>query len=202
MQFLALALLALPALVAAAPTQTYTPSWSHFATEEANKNAPFYDLTEYGIKNGVLPKNYNLANGTGIVYDANASWELFQEVLAGKWNRTNVPDYTDALAKRNTDACGGIDFQLSGSCGGFSYSNQCVDPATCVNQGGCQWSSVNVFSVSNAYITFWASSACNGSKGSFNPHCNQNTGQGCQLNLQWKSFRVYGGCHDNDQSNC
>jgi hypothetical protein len=93
MLFFSLAILASSTLAAAAAlAQSYQPTWAHFATEEANKVAPFYDLSRFGIQGGQFPKTYDLLNGTAIVYNAEASWKTFQEILAGKHDRTNIPD--------------------------------------------------------------------------------------------------------------
>jgi hypothetical protein len=48
--------------------------------------------------------------------------------------------------------------------------------------------------VDSAYVTFWANSVCNGAKGSLNPTCGK--GQSCDLDILYRSFRTYDGCHD------
>ena len=187
--------------VSFATASGYSPGWEHFSTEAANKAAPFLDLSAYGIQGGQLPKVYDIRGGN-FTYLPIESQYAFDEIKAGLRNRTATPDSTEdnSVDKRT---CNDIDLDLTGNCADFTYSSTCVSAGSCIaTNSGCIWKEVTVYSVQQAYITFWTSTGCNGGKGSFNPTCDTGSSQSCSLNNNYASFRAYSGCHSQDASNC
>ncbi|KAL2061405.1 hypothetical protein VTL71DRAFT_7678 [Oculimacula yallundae] len=186
-------------LVIAGPVK-FEPTFAHFSTEAANKGAPSFDLSPWGYSNtgGALPRAYDLSSGANLTYVPEKSWERFLEIKAGRFNAsatTLAASPAGGLAERGCDSIH-FDMVAFGGCTA-SYQNTCVTSNTCyANTCNATWQYIYVYSVQSAYITFWTSKACNGDKGSINPHCGSGSTQSCTLNRSFNSLRLYSGCHD------
>ncbi|KAJ6014419.1 hypothetical protein N7540_009010 [Penicillium herquei] len=69
----------------------------------------------------------------------------------------------------------------------------------CHTASNAPWHYAVVYSITDAYITFWKSDVCNGRKASFNPVCeyydDPSDSEVCVFNFKPKSFRAYSGRH-------
>lgn len=105
-------------LVSTSPTPSpFNPSRAHFASEDINKAAPFYDLSAFGVHTGQLPRVYDISTGN-FTYLPDASYDMFLEVKAGLRNLTAPAPVaeTGGIEKR---VCESIHFYVFGSCGAF-----------------------------------------------------------------------------------
>ncbi|KAJ5426551.1 hypothetical protein N7465_001621 [Penicillium sp. CMV-2018d] len=168
----------------------------HFATEELNKAAPHYDLSNWGYYGGQLPKVYDITNNN-YTYIPELSFQEFNDIISGKQNASSngllaKPEDLDLEQKYNTNQ---VVFSMMGENGRDGYLIN-ADQA-CHTGSHTPWYYISVHYAADAYITFWQSAVCNGHKGSFNPVCgNQDEpGQICNFNFQASSFRAYSGCH-------
>ena len=140
------------ALLGTAVQASYEVSFhTHFANEAANKAAPYYNLSQYGILGGQLPKVYNLGNSTP-VYDAEASFHEFQDILSGKSN-VSFPKTTTHRSRDNSNA---LYMKLIGeNC--YDTYGQVIDDSQCLTGSCSPWYFVVIYYIDNGFITFWYS---------------------------------------------
>lgn len=167
----------------------------HFATEELNKAAPYYDLSIWGYYGGQLPKVYDITN-SNYTYVPELSFQEFNDIISGKQNASSgliAPPASLSLEKRyNTNQ---LAFSLVGESGRDGYLIN--TDRVCRSGSHAPWYYIIVYYAGEGYITFWKSARCNGHKGSFNPVCNvqEDGGQVCDFKFTPSSFRAYSGCH-------
>lgn len=175
----------------------------NFATEKLNINSPFFDLSEFGYFGGQLPKVYGLNhNDSGPVYLPEESFKEFKSILSGT-NNASAEFITQQKAlkanvKRTT--YGYLSMLLRNTAGGGNTFAIEANHEICHTGDHAPWHYVVIYSITDAYITFWKSDVCNGHKGSFNPVCNyyDDPSEVCVFNFKPKSFRAYSGCHHTD----
>lgn len=184
-------------------------TYANFASHEANIASHGYDLSAWGYVGGQLPKVYRLGSNKTLDYRPKESYEEFKKIIAGTKNftmttepakiaRTLTSAKQGSAIPRGKRACQMMVFQLEGNSPDCEYNfySTCIDPSQCYH-GHCPWTSVNVYYNDNSFVTFWQSSDCNGHHGSFNPICNTNSDQGCNLNFSPSSFGTKTDCHSN-----
>ncbi|KAK6076680.1 hypothetical protein SCUP234_07075 [Seiridium cupressi] len=167
----------------------------HFATEDHVKRAPAHDMSEFGYFSGMLPRVYDLTHPNGPTYMPRDSWEHFNEIKAGKRNVSETTKRSLQKARFEKRDSEFIEMQLEGTNGLGDIFHYNADKS-CKSASNPPYKKAVVTNVDNAYITFWTSDVCNGSKGSMNPSCGSLSQQTCNIkNQDKKSFRVYVGCH-------
>ncbi|OJJ95646.1 hypothetical protein ASPACDRAFT_64134 [Aspergillus aculeatus ATCC 16872] len=179
----------------------------NFATEALNAATPYVNLSEFGYHGGQLPKVYALNQSNhGVDYLPEESFAEFRGIIAGINNASaafsaeqealvGTSSSTTTTTKRTTTNA--ISMLLRNSAGeGNTYAVK-ANHKICHTGTHAPWHYVVVYWIKEAYITFWKSDACNGSKGSFNPVCDyyDDPSEVCVFNFSPKSFRVYSGCH-------
>jgi hypothetical protein len=175
----------------------------NFATETLNRNSPFFNLSEFGYIGGQLPKVYGLNETTSeTVYLPEESFQEFQNMVAGKNNAT-----TEFLSQQKAiwstgkrSSTNSISMLLRNAAGNSNSFALVANHEICHTGSYAPWHYVIIYYITEAYITFWKSDACNGHKGSFNPVCDwyDSPSEACVFNFKPKSFRVYSGCHHDD----
>ncbi|KAJ5523581.1 hypothetical protein N7513_013125 [Penicillium frequentans] len=175
----------------------------NFATEQMNIDSPFYDLSEFGYFGGQLPKVFSLSeNGTGFTYLPKESFNEFKNIISGSKNATsqfrNEQKALLSTGKRSTTNY--VSMLLRNTAGGENTFALEANHKVCHTGSHAPWHYVVVYSIEEAYITFWKSDVCNGHKGSFNPVCDyyDDPSEVCIFNFKPSSFRVYSGCHHSD----
>ncbi|KAJ5814201.1 uncharacterized protein N7503_000951 [Penicillium pulvis] len=145
----------------------------NFATEKLNINSS-YDLNEFGYLGSRLPKVYGLGhNGSGAVYLPHESFDEFKPILAGKNNASAkyLGQQEKLIQSTKRSATGVIGMVLRNTAGeGDTYVIE-AEHTVCHTGNKAPWHYAVVHHITDAYITFWKSDACNGHKGSFNPVC-------------------------------
>ncbi|KAI2991321.1 hypothetical protein CBS147482_9024 [Aspergillus niger] len=173
----------------------------NFATERLNFDSPFCDLSEFGYLGGQLPKVYELSpNNSAPVYLPDESLSEFHRIISGHSNASS--DFLaqqgtlfESMGKRSTT--NSISMLLRNSAGGGDTFAVKANHKVCHTGSHSPWHYAVVYWITEAYITFWKSTACNGHKGSFNPVCDyyDDPSEVCIFNFHPNSFRVYSGCH-------
>ncbi|RHZ57686.1 uncharacterized protein CDV56_106993 [Aspergillus thermomutatus] len=185
----------------------------NFATEALNAATPFVDLSEFGYYGGQLPKIYALNQSSrGVDYLPEESYAEFLAIVAGTNNATaefsaqqqellglsssNSSSDSSSSQKRSTTT-NTISMLLRNSAGKGNEFSVAANHKICHTGSHAPWHYIVVYWIKEAYITFWTSTKCNGSKGSFNPVCDyyDDPSEVCVFNFSPKSFRVYSGCH-------
>lgn len=183
-------------LAKAAALASFVPNFEeHFSTEAAVKRAPTFDLSAFGYHGGKLPRVYDIAGGRA-AYSARRSFEHFGDILSG---RANASDTMSRSMKRGLELetrDNQLHMSTVNQAGSGDDWNVAADES-CKSGSNAPYVNVYVYHAGDVYVTFCDSDVCNGHKGSFNPSCNVDSGDGqaCQLNFSPRSFSVYSGCH-------